>query len=74
MAKKDPSRKITTPVAVEQFPKQSRKADPSSDPSKGLVVCSCKGSGNECSNQEERSPAPSQAENRDSQVYWTAWI
>jgi len=41
-AKKGPSRKITAPVAVEQFPGQSRRADPTSDPNKGLVVCSYK--------------------------------
>lgn len=42
MAKKSPYRRITAPVAVEEFPRQSRRADPLSEPKKELLVCSYK--------------------------------
>lgn len=42
VAKKGPYRKITAPVAVKQFPRQSRRADTPSDLNKELPVCSYK--------------------------------
>ena len=41
-ARKGPYRKITAPVAVEQFPGWSRRADTPSDPNKELMICSYK--------------------------------
>ena len=52
-AKKSPSRKITAPVAVEQFCRHSRRrADPPSNPNEGTSGLQLQDSCNECSDQE----------------------
>lgn len=50
-SKKGPSRKITALVAVAQFPRQSRRADPPPDPNEGTSGLQLKESGNEYSDQ-----------------------
>lgn len=58
-ARKGPFRKMTAPIAVEQFPRRSGRTDPTSDP--GLQLQEL---GNECSDQEKMGHASSQAEER----------
>lgn len=63
------SEKITAPVAVEQFPRQSRRVDPPVL-NEGTSSLQLQELGNECSNQEQRG----QAEERVNWFYWTVWI
>ena len=63
-AKKGTFRKMTAPVAVEQFPRHRGRTDPTSD-----LALQLQELGNECSDQEQKGHASSQAEERHNQVY-----
>ncbi|KAK4826194.1 hypothetical protein QYF61_006138 [Mycteria americana] len=68
------SRKIVAAASSGQFPRHSRRADPTSSLNKGTPDLYLQEVGNEYYDQDKRGPASSQLEERDNRVYWTVWI